>query len=241
MNVGANKKFTLIELLIVIAIIAILAAMLLPALNKARDRAKLIKSTSNIRQIGLGLFNYANDNEGYLPFNRFQKLGENGASPQGAYWGAVLYHDGYVPNINTFLSPGHNKGPFVNFNFLKTNREYYEWNAIDYVSNYNGAMPSESGTWRTYRIGSIKPSPSRLLLLYDGVRASFWGITVNFGSYCPFTYQGNLPRAYADGHAATDSSKDIGWFGTNGFVGYWTISDHKSSPWYDMRYPASWD
>ena len=62
-----NKAFTLVEMLVVIAIIGILAGMIIPSLRRARETARKVKCASNIRQLYLATISYANDNNGSIP------------------------------------------------------------------------------------------------------------------------------------------------------------------------------
>ena len=92
-----KKHFTLIELLVVIAIIAILAAMLLPALQQARETAKKIKCENNIKQVSMAFQNYAMDFKGFAPAHYYAKF-KGGTNSDRLHWVAFMRDElQYIP------------------------------------------------------------------------------------------------------------------------------------------------
>ena len=96
--------FTLIELLVVVAIIAVLVAVLLPALQQAKEQASLAVCGSNLREIGVAVHGYVNDNSGWLfpPVFYGPEWGQWGAA-----WSQAFEIKGYVSDRKVFRCPSH--------------------------------------------------------------------------------------------------------------------------------------
>lgn len=138
----SRSGFTLIELLVVIAIIAILAAILFPVFAKAREKARQIACLSNMKQIGLGLLQYTEDNDECVPYmyGPTYSSGGGGSAPNGNYkWMDAIYP--YVKSEAVFNCPD------VSYPIVDGTSDYYQYH---YYQNLNsGLNPAPAGNGAT--------------------------------------------------------------------------------------------
>ncbi|MBO4631403.1 MAG: prepilin-type N-terminal cleavage/methylation domain-containing protein [Lentisphaeria bacterium] len=233
-----QQRFTLIELLTVIAIIAILAGMLLPALNKARNQAKDTICKSNLKQLSLAFLSYADYNNGYLPPSTFGNNYADIPSTCTLNGGAgILAYQGYFGKAGIIDLSKHRGLPLWCKSAPNSSAAYGDYGINDNVTNYRTA-PGNADLKRIWwaRFGILK-NIGRLALVADsgysssespgggekGSRPDFGWYTGMYGSAaycCNYTsdcpYRISMARhgrkanmAFGDGHVNSITKSDL--------------------------------
>lgn len=212
-----RTAFTIIELLVVVAIIAILAALLLPALRNAKESGLRTACLNNVRQIGSSLMLYADDYNQWLPAPTVDFFSSATPTVIDRRWPETTgFYPNYIPTIKPFFCPSNNRDRYAGAPFCMPLPEY---GLFGYESLFgNVCDPGAYGTHYVTRITDQTtgdPIAGRLLqdVCYDwgGVDSFTYNHVGNNGKYT------GVNSFYLDGHAEwLQSSRLIykaGWGG----------------------------
>lgn len=179
---GARRGFTLIDVLVSISVIGILIGILLPRLSSVHETARRTVCRSNVRQIGLGMASFADEQRGMLPGSVFKpdanrggqndveemirvRLGEELANEKDArtLWDGLglLHIGGYLPGPKVYYCPSH-RGEHQ---YRDVTLEWGDTDTTDLFGNYHYRGSGPNNQRQLFRI-----EPARSALVADGMR-----------------------------------------------------------------------
>jgi len=194
-----QRAFTLVELLVVMAVIAILAALILPALSAAKAKSKSIVCVGNLRQLAFAVSLYANEHRQRLPIaNTISSKPLNPDYPR--IYTVLAPYLGYQTNnpppekASVFYCPG-DDGSLPPYYY------YYpsEWSSYEWFALVNGQLMTD------LQLGTNRVSPAAVLLLFDYERFHF-----NTNRFGLKSSSRGKNACYADGHAGPYVDPGVG-------------------------------
>ena len=158
-----KSGFTLIELLVVIAIIAIITAIFFPVFATAREKARQTSCTSNMKQLSLGVFQYAQDYDETLPCGTVAMV--NGYTNFGVGWAGQIYP--YLKSIGVYACPNDTTQPTTN---MSTISYAYNWEFV-----VSPTPPNTGATWQTFATTTLAQlvAPASTVLYYEVLGYNF--------------------------------------------------------------------